>query len=191
MRQIQSLDTKMFRNIRSAARALTVCISAAGLLACASPSRHAFDDQHVYFSHAYLNAVPHKLESIPADNKRELPRVTGDSERLVIYFDNDSARVRSEDLERLQSFVLTYPANDLPLFLITGHTDSNHSYRYNELLSERRAISTQSALLGMGVSIHQTALQALGESVPAETNTTDEGRQGNRRVTVYALPHQI
>lgn len=190
VRKIQNLDSRVFRSKQSVVRALAVCISSASLAACTAPSGQNLEEQRVYFSHAHLNSVPHKVESTLAADNREIPRVSDDSERLVIYFDNDSARVRSEDLERLQSFVLIYPADALPLFLVTGHTDSNHSEDYNKLLSERRAISTQSALLNMGVPIHKTALRALGESVPAEPNTTDEGRQGNRRVTVYALPHQ-
>ena len=182
------LHTKAFRTVRIATKAVAVSISTLGLVACSTSYNEHVIRNKIYFSHAYMNTAPSRLESAPAERSSEIFNVKGYSEKLVIYFANDSAKIHSDDLERLQSFVLAFPADAPPLFLITGNTDSNHSDQYNQLLSERRAISTQSALLHMGVAMKSTAIQALGESQPADTNATDEGRQGNRRVTVYALP---
>lgn len=106
---------------------------------------------------------------------------------LVIYFDNDSSSLRPDDLERLQSFVMMFADGPMPVLLITGHTDSNHTDLYNIKLSERRAKSTQVQLLRMGVPITQTALRSLGESTPIATNENSQGRQYNRRVSIRAV----
>ena len=145
--------------------------------------------EKIYFSHSMpslkLPSSPAGQDSLP--EAEEHAAVSFTSPELVIYFDNDSDRVRPADLERLQSFVIMFPLNQQPLFLITGHTDSNHSDTYNIRLSERRSRSAQTAMLEMGVPITQTALRALGESSPVAQNSTGEGRQDNRRVTVRAI----
>lgn len=156
---------------------------------CSTHSEKGVERERIYFSHSspelkLPQATPSKqsttqIERVPVDGLT--------TPELVIFFDNDSARVRPADIERLQSFVMMFPVDRLPLFLITGHTDSNHSDTYNVSLSQRRARSTQTALLGMGVPITQTALRALGESAPNSDNSTAEGRQDNRRVTVRAV----
>lgn len=156
---------------------------------CSTHSEKGVERARIYFSHSspelkLPQATPSEqsttqVERVPADGLT--------TPELVIFFDNDSARVRPADIERLQSFVMMFPLDRLPLFLITGHTDSNHSDTYNVSLSQRRARSTQTALLGMGVPITQTALRALGESAPNSDNSTAEGRQDNRRVTVRAV----
>ena len=54
-------------------------------------------------------------------------------------------------------------------------------------LSEKRSKRTQDAMQMMGVSGTQTAIRFFGESSPVSINTTDSGRQENRRVTVTAV----
>ena len=165
-------------------------VTALGLLSgCAGgtkpPDRNT---EKIYFSHSINNAPSSNLfkqlevtrEEASVADRLPVPEV-------VLYFDNDSAVVRGEDVERLQSFLLNFPPQTMPVFLITGHTDSNHSDLYNISLSDRRAKSTQTQMLQMGVPITQTALRGLGESTPIASNTSDDGRQSNRRVTVRAV----
>lgn len=169
---------------------LLVLSAALGLLSgCISGTQlPASIDQRIYFSHSIdkprQSDLVDKREAF-ADAASTVTEVS--TPELVLYFDNDSATVRREDIERLQSFLLNFPAQTMPVFLITGHTDSNHSDLYNIGLSDRRARSTQAQMLKMGVPITQTALRGLGESTPIASNTNDEGRQSNRRVTVKAI----
>jgi len=143
----------------------------------------------IYFSHSLpalqLPTSPAAVESSSAALDRTV--VYSGSPELVIYFDNDSSNLRAQDIERLQSFVLSFSAELYPLFLITGHTDSNHTDQYNHYLSERRALSTRSEMLKMGVPSEKTALRGLGESQPIASNENATGRQTNRRVTVSVL----
>lgn len=182
----------MFNSKKNQNRAMGVlaCITALSLLSgCASgtkaPDRNS---GKIYFSHSINNTPSPDLfkqlevtgEEVFAEDGFPVPEV-------VLYFDNDSAVVRDEDVERLQSFLLNFPPKTLPVFLITGHTDSNHSDLYNIGLSDRRAKSTQAQMLRMGVPITQTALRGLGESNPVASNESNDGRQSNRRVTVRAI----
>lgn len=147
--------------------------------------------QRVYFSHSMPTL------SLPGASKTDMSaapearaRAKADSisvPEIVLYFDNDSAVIRDADLERIQSFVLSHTVDDQTLFIITGHTDSNNSDEYNMRLSERRAKSAQGVMQTMGISPTQTAIRFLGEISPVSTNSTDTGRQENRRVTVTAI----
>ncbi|MDR3414731.1 MAG: OmpA family protein, partial [Nevskia sp.] len=67
-------------------------------------------------------------------------------------------------------------------FEIDGHTDGKGSLRYNQKLSERRADSVKQYLIGRGVSADRMTTQGFGKTRPIATNSTDEGRELNRRV---------
>jgi outer membrane protein OmpA-like peptidoglycan-associated protein len=55
---------------------------------------------------------------------------------------------------------------------------------YNLKLSQRRAASVADWLKARGVEAARLATTGLGESQPAASNDTSEGRQKNRRVEV-------
>ena len=143
----------------------------------------------VYFSHSLPSLAMPNLEpsSDSLATEATINRKRLSEAKLVLFFDNDSAALRDGDLERLQSFLLAYPTDGQHLFIITGHTDDNSSDDYNIHLSERRSKSTQNAMLMMGVPKIQTAIRFLGEDFPVAANSSEEGRQENRRVTIEAF----
>src|SRR5208282_4747215 len=70
--------------------------------------------------------------------------------------------------------------------LVKGHADSSGSTAVNKPLSQRRAEAVQRALA-------QTSGRAVdsgwaGDTEPAASNSTVEGRDRNRRVDIYFLP---
>jgi outer membrane protein OmpA-like peptidoglycan-associated protein len=67
---------------------------------------------------------------------------------------------------------------------IEGHTDSTGSVRHNESLSLARAESVKSYLVGRGVNPSRVTTQGLGPDYPVASNSTEAGRQQNRRVEV-------
>jgi outer membrane protein OmpA-like peptidoglycan-associated protein len=100
-----------------------------------------------------------------------------------LLFDFDSAVVRSDaaaDLSRLAGYLSAYHDSNL---LIAGHTDDVGSAVYNQALSERRAESSASFLTAHGVD-RFIATTGLGERESIATNTTDAGRQQNRRIEI-------
>ena len=65
---------------------------------------------------------------------------------------------------------------------VEGNTDSIGTDAYNQGLSERRAESVRSHLIGRGVSASRLTAVGYGESQPIASNDTAEGRALNRRV---------
>jgi outer membrane protein OmpA-like peptidoglycan-associated protein len=68
--------------------------------------------------------------------------------------------------------------------LIEGHTDDVGSDESNFNLSQRRANSVKSYLVGQGIESSRLSTSGLGEGSPVAGNDTSTGRQQNRRVEV-------
>lgn len=82
---------------------------------------------------------------------------------------------------------------------IYGYTDNTgwknstaeQSVQKNQELSQARAQSVSSYLLGCGVSASQIkTVEGMGESNPVADNSTETGRKENRRVEVYMYASQ-
>ena len=64
-------------------------------------------------------------------------------------------------------------------------SDSIGSDGFNQKLSEQRAASVVSFLLGQGVAADKLSSEGRGESEPVDSNDTDAGRAKNRRVEIH------
>lgn len=107
-----------------------------------------------------------------------------------VLFDVNSAALKagaSTEINRVSQVLLQYPQTDIQ---IAGHTDSTGSEVYNQQLSERRAMSVQNALANQGVAANRMRAIGFGESQPIADNSTEAGRQLNRRVVVTIAPQQ-
>ena len=71
---------------------------------------------------------------------------------------------------------------------VAGHTDSTGSDTYNQGLSERRANSVSRYLTGQGVMQQRLITLGMGESRPIADNSSESGRQANRRVEITRVP---
>lgn len=171
-----------------AAKPIAALIISSSILSGCNPHAAMMAPQpaRVYFSHATDNQrkIDLSKQLSPATATLEQEVSEGRLPEIVLRFDNDSSKVRTEDVERLQSFLLSFGDEEMPTFIITGHTDSNHSAQYNDGLSQRRARATQLQMQKMGVPISHTLLRSYGETMPDAENTSAAGRQINRRVTV-------
>ncbi len=100
----------------------------------------------------------------------------------TLRFDFDEDVIKPEsffDLDRLVNLLLQNPSFRLS---IEGHTDNKGSHDFNMDLSERRTASVRNYLIKKGISASRLTNQGFGETKPIAPNTTDEGRQLNRRV---------
>ena len=106
-----------------------------------------------------------------------------------VLFDFDKANLRAEATPALEKVVAVFGAYPAAVGTIDGHTDSKGDDRYNQELSERRAASVRSWLLGHGAHNSMTA-RGWGETKPVAPNTKPsggddpDGRQKNRRVEI-------
>lgn len=99
-----------------------------------------------------------------------------------IYFDFDKSEIRDEHKEFLDRMIKVVKGHSDLRVLVTGHTDSDGSNAYNEGLSQRRAEAIVQYFKEHGLSEDHLKFDFKGETKPADTNNTPEGRQRNRRV---------
>ena len=85
------------------------------------------------------------------------------------------------DLDRLVAFL--GQASDRNV-RIEGHTDSRGGQDFNQGLSQRRADSVATYLTGRGIASNRVVAVGEGFASPVATNSTEAGRQANRRVEV-------
>lgn len=85
------------------------------------------------------------------------------------------------NLNKLVAFLNEYPDRTAA---IEGHTDSVGNEDSNQGLSERRADSVKSYLVGQGIGASRLSASGKGENDPLAGNDSAAGRQQNRRVEV-------
>lgn len=68
--------------------------------------------------------------------------------------------------------------------LVEGNTDSIGSTEYNRKLSEMRAKAVSNFLISEGIASNRIKTVGMGEGNPIASNTTESGRQQNRRVEI-------
>lgn len=85
------------------------------------------------------------------------------------------------NLDKLAFFLDKYPDRTI---MIEGHTDNVGDENYNYTLSQRRAESVKSYLVSQGLDPTRVSISGLGEGSPVADNSSDTGRQQNRRVEV-------
>lgn len=149
---------------------------------------------HVFVASAYL-------ESVCVESRWLGPRSVGDVEVLEneesiafdpdadVLFEVDSAEVRSEADEALGG-VAAQIEEELPAGVpveVDGHTDSDGEQDDNQDLSELRARSVVDRLVAEeGLDADRFTVTGYGETKPAASDDTDQGKQKNRRVMVPA-----
>lgn len=120
--------------------------------------------------------------------------VTNMGEYLVVNMPQDvlfatgSAALRPDlaaDLQAVASNLLSYPDSRID---VIGHTDNTGSAALNQDLSQRRAASVATVLIGNGVPAGRIATVGRGEDAPIASNLSDEGRAQNRRVEIIIRP---
>jgi len=106
-----------------------------------------------------------------------------------VYFEFNSAELKPEAMQLLRKVGKALSATDLETFRfsVEGHTDSVGDEDFNADLSKRRADVVRDFLEQQGVEPQRLKAVGRGESDPVDSNTTDQGRQHNRRVEVINL----
>lgn len=130
----------------------------------------------------YMSAINPRL-SKPLDMFIDLkPIEVGMSYRLNdIYFDFNSVQLKPESIIVMDEFYLFLNENPTLKISIEGHTDNIGSDADNLILSENRSKSVYDYLVKRGIHINRMSYKGFGESVPIESNDTEDGRAWNRR----------
>jgi len=138
----------------------------------------------------YLDKQAQELDAIPgADVQRR------DDSLLVnfqsqLLFDSGSSSLQPGAYDRMRSLAQTlnnYPRSHV---IIKGHTDSSGADDLNQRLSEQRADRVRGFLISEGVTASRITAIGFGESMPVTSNSSDAGRQQNRRVEIEIRPYE-
>jgi len=127
------------------------------------------------------------LEGAEIERVGEGIKITFDS---GILFGFDSSALRSESKENIEELAETLKKYDDTRILIEGHTDSKGSEDYNQQLSVERATSVGDYLRTLGVAGGRIIEKGYGELQPVADNSTETGRQKNRRVEVAIFANE-
>lgn len=136
--------------------------------------------------------IGHQMDQQAKELQQNIPgaTVTRVGEGIAVTFasgllyDFDSDVVRTESAGNLRSLAASlgkYPKTDL---MIVGHTDAVGTSEYNQALSQRRATAAENYLAAHGVSAPRLKAVGRGETEPLLANSTEGGRQANRRVEI-------
>ena len=91
-------------------------------------------------------------------------------------------------IDKLVAFLEKYPNRNV---LIEGYTDSIGTADYNLELSQKRADAVRVALVERDIRISRISTKGYGKSYPVASNTTEAGRQRNRRVEIIILDEGV
>lgn len=104
-----------------------------------------------------------------------------------VFFDHDDAKLKPASAGELSNVKKLLDENPNLILEMSGHTDSDGSEAYNMRLSEKRAKAVKSWLVDNGVDPNRLAAVGYGESQPAASNSTENGKAKNRRTEMKIL----
>lgn len=133
----------------------------------------------------YMDKQQQALEEI---DQVEVERVN--EETLRVNFDSDilfrvdSAVLSQQSMSSLDRFAEVMREYPKTAILIQGYTDSTGSEQHNMQLSQRRAQSVHNHLALRQVDQSRMEAIGYGEGYPVADNSTPQGRELNRRVSI-------
>lgn len=127
------------------------------------------------------------LENAEVERVGEGIKVTFDS---GILFQTNSAQLQpsaQSEIAKLAETLKKYPDTNI---VIEGHTDNTGSREINQPLSERRARAVADYAASMGVDRSRMTTQGYAFDQPVADNSTEAGRQQNRRVEIAIFANE-
>ncbi|MEB2322927.1 MAG: OmpA family protein [Sorangiineae bacterium] len=129
-------------------------------------------------------------EAGPADpdpKKNGCPTVHVTDKEIVILeqvqFDTNQATIKPVSNELLDKVAAVFRDHlEIQKVEVQGHTDNRGNPAYNKGLSQRRAAAVVAALVKRGIVGSRLVAKGYGQERPIADNSTDAGRQQNRRV---------
>ena len=145
---------------------------------------------------AYMDSQKKDLEKNLSreikDGQARVEKLPNDVVRITMTnqtaFDVDSTEIKGgfhSTMDKIADVVIRYGKTTLT---VVGHTDSTGTEEHNQRLSEGRALSVARYLEAKNVNPVRLATSGKGENQPVARNTSESGRQANRRVEIYVEP---
>ena len=143
-------------------------------------------------------AIGRHMDKQAAELRRDLKGATvervGEGIKVTfnsgLLFDTGSSDLRpagQENVSNLANTLNKYPDTNI---VVEGHTDDVGTDENNQSLSERRANTVTNILKSRGVASNRITTSGYGEKQPVADNTSESGRQANRRVEVAIFANE-
>lgn len=149
----------------------------------------ALNFAYYYIDDVVLKKIPPILPiPVPDD---DLTKVKIEKGKVVIlkniYFETDGFELEPRSYYELKKLVFLLRQNPTMTIEIRGHTDNQGTHDYNMKLSQDRAESVVNFLIYNGIKPFRLKSKGFGETEPLTENSTEDGRQNNRRVEFAIL----
>jgi len=167
------------------------------IVAISSPDRWACPDGKVYTSFDLARARTREYELPPLPPPALIvltaypEQPSAPVEKMVlrgVHFDFNKADIRPQDAAVLDEAAETLKAHPDVAIAANGYCDSIGGFRYNLILSQRRAVAVVHYLADHGVAESRMSPHGFGKTNFVASNATEEGRAQNRRVEL--VPNQ-
>jgi OmpA-OmpF porin, OOP family len=112
---------------------------------------------------------------------------TGRATVYGINFDTGKATIKPESAAVLAEVAKLLQANSAWAMMVAGHTDNVGAKEMNLSLSRQRAEAVMGWLAGQGIDKSRLVAAGFGDTRPVAENTSDDGRQKNRRVDLVKV----
>jgi len=103
---------------------------------------------------------------------------------FVVYFDNDSDKVRADEQQTLRLVLDAASKIEGAKVVVTGHTDRAGKDGYNMVLSKKRVDSVAASLISSGLASTAVEKGIFGEEKPAVATADGKSEARNRRVEI-------
>lgn len=129
------------------------------------------------------DGVPDNRDKCPGTPRGIRVNAQGCWELRGVYFDTDKTVIKNPRV--LDEAVVVLKANPKITGEVRGYTDSTASTEHNRKLSEGRAKAVRDYFIKQGIAPARIRAKGFGESNPAASNDTPDGRALNRRVELH------
>ncbi|MGB2196016.1 OmpA family protein [Planktomarina sp.] len=121
------------------------------------------------------------------DGQECVDEITDLAQRNKIQFEPGSATLDASSRDTVQAIAEVFERCLEAPIEIGGHTDSQGREEMNLNLSKARAEAVLTALRGVRVKLKSLTAEGYGETQPIADNSTEEGREANRRIEFRLL----
>jgi len=129
------------------------------------------------------NGIENKLIGFITDSSKPVDQTTWfNFDRLL--FDTGAATLQPSSQEQLTNIAEILKAYPNVHVKIGGYTDNTGDAAANQKLSDDRAKNVMNALVSLGIDPSRLESQGYGDQYPVADNSTEEGRQQNRRIAL-------
>lgn len=127
-------------------------------------------------------------KGLPSNKGCPLSEIKGQLILIGVNFKTGSSELTPSSFNVLDHVILSILENPAVSVEIQGHTDNQGSDKKNQEISQKRAETVRAYMISKGVEAKRLEAKGYGASQPIADNTTEQGREKNRRVELKRLP---